>query len=352
MNKYFSAFIAAFIFTVIFFTMINFSSCDETPVDPYGKLKPGRRDYVWEVDTLKMPFYHSLHRIWGSSESDVWAIGPGGDLDKTIYHYNGEKWTNDGISRGISPISIWGFGPNDVWLGGLEGRIWHYDGIKWQENFYIDDPLFVYSGFMDIYGDEPNNVYAVGFFDSTDGRKGMIFHYDGTKWERVNIGYTNSTLARIKRGVKTSANYFIRGIVEDNWKEDTTKIYMFDGKKLTQLYSAIDSKNKTNFIQNINDEIVIVIGYTLNRYRNNKFERFYDISESNFGIPIFGRTLKDIFLTMEDGLAHYNGENVQYLIKLNKIIISECSIFKNNVFFLANDFNKGLNLVYKGTLKE
>lgn len=227
---------------------------------------------------------------------------------QTIYHYDGNKWSNDGISHPVSPISIWGFAQNDV--------------------------------------------YAVGFVDSTDGRKGMIFHYNGLEWKRVNIPQTYTTLARIKRGLKTSKNYFIRGLVENDWAEDTTKILMFDGKKLTELYSAIDTKDKINFIQNINDEMIFVIGYSLNRFYKNQFVKFYDINESNFGIPIFGRTIKDIFLSMTDGIAHYDGNNIQYLKNIGEENMSEITAFEKNIFFLAYDFNKGLNLVYKGTLKE
>lgn len=324
-------FLALTFLTIILFSLIYLSSCDEGPTEP--EIEPGRRDYVWEVDTLKMPFFSSLHRIWGSNENDVWAVGPGGDLSNTIYHYDGEEWTTDGISRGISPISIWGFASNNVWIGGLEGRIWHFDGTDWKENFRLPHPQFLFSGFMDIYGDQPNDVYAVGFVDSTDGRKGMIFHYDGVEWESVNIVSTHTTLARIKRGLKTSKNYFIRGIVENDWAEDTTKILMFDGKKLIEIYSAIDTKDKTNFIQNINDEMIFVIGYSLNKYYKSQFVKFYDINESNFGIQIFGRSLKDIFLGMKGGIAHYNGNNIQYLIEIDENRVSEFTAFEKNVFF-------------------
>ena len=69
---------------------------------------PGRRDYTWTVDTLNIP-YTMLGYIWGSSPTDVWAVGPGGDLDKTIYHFTGEKWFNDGISRSLTPGAVFGF---------------------------------------------------------------------------------------------------------------------------------------------------------------------------------------------------------------------------------------------------
>jgi len=327
-----------------------FHSCKDNPVTP--EIKPGRRDYTWTVDTLNIPFTY-LERIWGSSPTDVWAIGPGGGLDKTIFHFDGEKWNNDGISRMISPISIWGFGQNDVWLGGLEGRIWHFNGHSWKQSLWLEQKEFVYSGFMDIYGNRPDNIYTVGFVDSSNVRKGIIYHYNGKDWSRVNIAFTTATLTRIKRGLKTSENYFIRGIVESNYVEDTTKIFEFNGNSLVQLYSAVNLKKYTNFLQNINSEVVFVIGYSLNKYIENKgFQKFLDINNQNFGIQIFGRTEKDIFLRMGNGIAHYDGNNIKYLYTfIENNNIADGIIFKNEVFFLANNFDQGLNIIYKGILE-
>jgi ssDNA-specific exonuclease RecJ len=348
MNIYNKTYLAILSFFFSLFILLNFSSCDDGPTEP--NVEPGSRDYTWEVDTLNIPFTY-LHRIWGTSPNDVWVIGPGGDLDKTIYHYNGEEWSNDGVSRAISPFSIWGFGSNEVWLGGLEGRIWHFNGLEWRESFILENTNINFSGFMDIYGKSRDDVYAVGFIDSTDGRKGMIAHYNGFEWKRLNILNTRSNFTRIKKAEKTSRNFFIRGLVESESVEDTTKIFMLNGNNLVQIYSAIDVKENTNFIQNINNEMIFVIGYTLNKFNENKFEKFYDINDNNFGIQIFGRNIKDTFVRMEDGIAHFNGSDIQYLIKTNDNKPSEGIVFDETVFFLSNNFNNGLNMIYRGIKK-
>lgn len=63
--------------------------------------------------------------------------------------------------------------------------------------------------------------------------------------------------------------------------------------------------------------MIFVIGYSLKKFYKNQFVKFYDINESNFGIQIFGRTIKDIFFRMEDGIAHYDCNNIQYLFNEN-----------------------------------
>ncbi len=328
---------------ILLLTIVLAQSCDTTE-PPDDNLKPGRRDYTWEIDTLNIPFTY-LHRIWGSSPTDIWAVGPGGDLDKTIYHFDGEKWSNDGVSRPISPYSIWGFASNDVWIGGIGGVIWRFNGVKWSESFILDNTNINLSAIMDIYGETSNDVYAVGFIDSADVRKGLILHYNGTEWTRRSIKNTICNFTRIKRGLITSSNYFIRGLVESDTVDDTTKIFMLENNSLIQLYSAVNIKKNTNFIQNIGNEMVFVIGYTLNRFSDNNFKKFYDINEDNFGIQVFGKNINNTFVRMEDGIAHFNGIDIQYLTKTNDNIPSEAIVFDKNV-------TSGNNLIYRGTLKE
>lgn len=55
---------------------------------------------------------------------------------------------------------------------------------------------------------------------------------------------------------------------------------------------------------------------------------------------------------MTDGITHYDGNNIQYLKNIGEKSMSEIIAFEKKIFFLAIDFNKGLNLIYKGTLKE
>ena len=70
-------------------------SCSN-PTDPYDNLQPGRRDYVWTVDTLSAQ-NNTYYRMWASSPTDVWCTSPG-DWDKSIAHFDGESWALYGVS--------------------------------------------------------------------------------------------------------------------------------------------------------------------------------------------------------------------------------------------------------------
>ena len=76
------------IITLFFFTAITITilqSCDST--EPIDDNKPGRRDYVWAVDTLNTPD-NTYSRMWGISPTNIWLISPGG-WDKSIAHFDG-----------------------------------------------------------------------------------------------------------------------------------------------------------------------------------------------------------------------------------------------------------------------
>ncbi|OJY23859.1 MAG: hypothetical protein BGO98_18150 [Myxococcales bacterium 68-20] len=70
---------------------------------------------------------YSLTAIWGSSKSDVWAVGSGG----TIIHYDGTAWKKTPTDPAILNTfrGVWGSGPNDVWVVSMTDVIFHTTGF-------------------------------------------------------------------------------------------------------------------------------------------------------------------------------------------------------------------------------
>ena len=326
-------------------TLLSFNTCDDNPVNG-DNVKPGRRDYTWTVDTVKVPFNY-LSRISGSSPQDLWAVGPGGGLDETIWHFDGVQWNTDGISRGIAPTSVFSFSMDNVWICGYEGKIWHYDGGQWQQSLDFKKPNYTVS-LVDIWGDTPLNIYSVGCADSSSFRKAYILKYDGNTWREMKIPYFNYCFVRIKKDIKRTGKYYLLG----NDLANNTSIFEYDGQNtIKQIYEAPVSLETAAMVQNINSKTFFTIGKTINTYTNNQFKMILGINEPNFGFQFFGRSEKDILFRMFDGIAHYNGSNIEYLyyfINNDRIDISDAIIFENDVFFLADDFNNNQNLFFRG----
>ncbi|HEX9128783.1 MAG TPA: invasin domain 3-containing protein, partial [Gemmatimonadaceae bacterium] len=97
----------------------------------------------------------TLHGVWGSSASDVWAVGNSG----AIRHYNGTIWS--GVSSGTSQslMGVWGTSASDVWaVGGASGTILHYNGTSWSSLLERGQPGILYG----VWGGSASDVWVVG----------------------------------------------------------------------------------------------------------------------------------------------------------------------------------------------
>ncbi len=110
----------------------------------------------------------NLHGIWGSSPSDIWAVGD----DCTLVHFDGQKWLP---SKPVlkSPCSgltaIWGSSAQDAWAVGRAGTLLHYNGS------WTSVESGVSSDLNGIWGSNPQDVWVVG--------KELILRYRGHDWE-------------------------------------------------------------------------------------------------------------------------------------------------------------------------
>jgi hypothetical protein len=116
----------------------------------------------------------SLSGVWGSSATDVFAVGEGG----TILHYNGSSWTpmaSVTTADYLDLSGVWGISGTDVFAVG-DGydpvlgtiTILHYDGSAWSP---VDSGTI--NPLSGIWGISGTDVFAVG-----DG--GTILHYAGS----------------------------------------------------------------------------------------------------------------------------------------------------------------------------
>jgi len=160
-----------------------------------------------------------------------------------------------------------------------------------------------------------------------------------------------NSFIKIRRGKKTSNDYYISGIRDEQFAEDSSIIYEFDGIKLNKIYQGLQNSNEIAGIEKINDEIYFLKGSMLFKYVNNDFKFLLDVGEPS---AFFGRSSKDIFLGKLNGIAHYNGTDIQYVYPFNdqSIRIFMGIVFEKEVFFLAYDINKSLNLIIRGKLNQ
>jgi len=151
---------------------------EQTTTDVYNVILQydGSSWSVEEISSMK-----SFQGIWGTSSSDVFAVG--GGLD--VWHYDGSYWdlmytTKSDIEETYYMKKIfsalWGSSSSDVFAVGLDG-ILHFDGIIWDK---------MRSRVLhNVWGSSSSDVFAVG-------PRGTILHYDGNDWNSMSSNTTEN----------------------------------------------------------------------------------------------------------------------------------------------------------------
>lgn len=326
--------------------------CDLTDL-PEESPVPGRRDYEWTVDTLRIN--SPAYKIWGSSPSDVWSINSS-DFNNSIYHYDGNNWTTDENFRLLVPYSIYGFANNNIFIGGSDGQIWHFDGSVWQVTAVLtkdgnDDIVF-----DNIWGESSYDFYAFGAYPDESGyaNNSVIAHYFYGKWEMLNTDELFGIVEHLYKNFKDNKIYL--QVIGGHDYTDSTHIFEFSQGKYYKLYSNIWTKGLQADISIINKEVYFILGNEISKRIDNQFQTVIKVANPNFYQRIWGRNSKDIFLLMTDGLVHYNGSDMEYLFYFSQpnskpwTQIYGAAIFDKEIFFTVDEPPTNLSLIYHGKL--
>ncbi len=336
--------------TIFLFTV--FISCNSNPTEP--EPQPGRRDYVWTVDTLVTPF-NTIQGMWGNSRNNIYVVGPGGMGDDRVWHYDGNKWNKPLEYLAAGPKTIHGFSNSNIWIGGESGKLLNYDGRKWNLKYtYKPKKQFVLSNITDMYGNSPSEIYAVGvtFYNQQTIQRGFVLKYNGSSWNEIYEADYNSQFISVR---KDKDRVMIFGIKAGFGEADTLAFWQWKMNNLKEIYSNSGKNIIFANISQIGDNYYYIIGRDINKYVDEKFSKMMTINEPNFGYAVYGRSEKDFFVNMVDGLAHYNGTNIEYLFKFNNsftYLINYPFITETEVFFIMYEGAKGLNMILHGKLKE
>ena len=206
----------------------------------------------YKIDcTIRPLLTGRLNKIWGSSSSDLYAVGNEGN----IAHYNGSGWTKIESGTTTDINDIWGFIDSNTQEREIycavsflfqsgDRKILHIknnivDSLSWMSDKRINsiwtkNNIFFYTagdgvfedkrGFwnqvtniplyysQNIRGNDVNDIYVCGDF-------GLFAHYNGVTWQTYNelfiqgiyfsLDNKNNTVVTI--GIKGSQSVIVRG---------------------------------------------------------------------------------------------------------------------------------------------
>jgi hypothetical protein len=130
---------------------------------------------------MSSPTTESLRGIWGNSWNNVFAVGDGGIILRST---NGTSWSvlTSGTTQNL--YGVWGSAGDNVFAVGANGTILRFNGVMWSTVTTGAFPTL-----RGVWGSSSSNVFAVG--DS-----GAILHFDGGAWGSMS-SFTSYRLSAV-----------------------------------------------------------------------------------------------------------------------------------------------------------
>ncbi len=129
-----------------------------------------------------------LLAVWGAGPNDVWA----GGLESTVRHWDGRSLVSPVVPSGDISC-IWGAGPDDVWIAAIDsrGRASLYRGgvAGWVQPPGLPSDWNAHW----VWGASVDEVWVVG--DDFPGRTPLLGRWNGSGWERFPVAIRD--LARV-----------------------------------------------------------------------------------------------------------------------------------------------------------
>gem|GEM_PF-6875516 len=101
--------------------------------------------------------------------NDVWVGGENG----LVAHWDGTVWKSTKVLDGDNWWDSWSSGPADVWMRGIQDRVAHWDGLEWTVT-KLKTQSFLASGSRGIWGSGPDDVWTAWGAE--------LAHWNGTDW--------------------------------------------------------------------------------------------------------------------------------------------------------------------------
>lgn len=180
-----------------------------------------------------LPQGQSLYGLWGTSGSDVWAVGDGG----TAMHYDGQTWSlqNTGTKNALN--GVWSASAGSAWVVGDSGTALHWDGSK-----FVSETSGTSSHLNSVWGSAEGNLVAVGDTGTIVQRNGMTWSTQSsgvtTNLYRVNgsdaqniwaVGQTNTVLKNAGSGWSKQTVLPGLGSLADVWTSGPSDVWTVGG---------------------------------------------------------------------------------------------------------------------------
>ncbi len=208
-------------------------SCSETITPPNEELLKDPREMTWIADTIAYEgsMQTFLTSMWVYSPTDAWVAGHNERSLGEVYHFDGNKWTENeptlsGVPTSTKSINrIMGLTPNNLWMVGdrrgfsRKDLVLNWNGSTWKEHI-----LNIQLRPLRLFTNRVNDIW-IGC-DSA-----VVYHYNGTKWEKD----------KPKLNIPPASTHFINGIIVKN-TDTYLNVYVNDTVAKRYLFYFVKGK--------------------------------------------------------------------------------------------------------------
>ena len=333
--------------------------CKKKPVEPNENDKLGRRDYTWTIDTLSYPgsYQTTMRDMYAVDAKNIYVVGHNDQNRGHMYHYDGNIWKPVGlhiseggqISGAINLFAIYGFGANNIWAVGsisfsnpTPPPIWydssliiHFDGSQWSEVSITRRKL------LPSIGGTKQNLWAGGL-------EGTLYHFNGSFWslDTLPVFYSSRYVWGVLAMASLDPMKTVMSLtVLDQTNGFTTNIFLMRTKTSWQIIDSfkVDTSNlkpkwgHARFWTSPQEKLYSV-GHGLFVYANNTWKKLYQGENALSGIG--GTREKHMFVSgAYSTLLHYNGKDWYSYSPIADPTLGYSALWcsENEVFVLAND---------------
>ena len=330
-----------FCLLLFIFIAINFySSCKKNPVESPFNVRhlTWSIDTLAHPDNWQ----YFIDSVWGNSADDVYAVGIANTPRGILWRYTMDQWfdlkingTQGGpIIGAISFDEVFGFAKNDVWVCGdilsrnpdpssplyyiQKSLLIHWDGVEWKQIKTPEGNIL-----ESIWGPSPNNIWIGGV-------NGTIFHYDGaivkkdtiplnipqetSYWNILSITGNESETYMLLRGVNPLRFYLLTHQNEGWVVEDSSFIY--DTLELWMSPSGT----------------LYAAGESFYKRQGKTWEKILDGSTTLFGQGIYGTSENNLFVVGNSfqgigAVYHFDGSDWLAFKELEKPGVWYCDVW-------------------------
>jgi hypothetical protein len=121
--------------------------------------------------------------VWGTGPEDVYVVGGplGNGGDAVVQRYDGASWKS--LDPGGEDSFWWvsGSSATDVWMVGEKGRMTHWDGASFKEH-----PRVTTATVWGVWAASPTDAWAVAGSPGkgTDAPNDVVLRWDGKEWKQ------------------------------------------------------------------------------------------------------------------------------------------------------------------------